>query len=268
MRTVVTLLLIIYMPFYGFAKAAGYDEHNLPPIKFNGRVKVVITKTYQVVGRADTFGNGHPFDYVETAKFDSAGRLMEVISKSANYRNDRDKGCIDKVTYHYYGNDSLMIYKYYGKWPAKKSTNRLVSRWLKTVFTYKNDKLIQRDFYVHNRVLLGRVSNFYDSKGYLVKQYHYGQYNMNAEDTSYFVNDPAGNHTLLLLTGPEGIKLKQAACTYDKNGNLTSAIDDSRRHVFQYTFDKNGNWIKMVKYYGAPADGYMENIIVRTIQYY
>lgn len=134
-----------------------------------------------------------------------------------------------RIIYQYYKNDLKKISVYYG------------------VDTVCND------FFLFN----------YNKKTNCRKEYHFEDDSLNYIIFKYY--DRKGNIIKFECFKPDSTLISTSTQLYDKNGNMieeTEMNTDSGEEVYQYSYDKYGNWLSKTK------KGSMMPDVVRKIEYY
>lgn len=219
-------------------------------------------------------GGAAPKDYVDTYTYDNASRLIERKRYVYRYHYDEPKkDIISSRDFSMYDLNFITLYEY--------NENNLIS---KETSSYHYD---------YRKGIVNTLTYFYDAKNRLVKKmtihkaghgsgYMYEYHEKEGEldkIVSIHIEKKIGIQTILKRIS--GIRKRDADAFisihynkgreerishYNKYGDeiLDNDLDDYVKRVFQYSYDKHGNWTSRI----LLENGIKKEKITRTLEYY
>jgi YD repeat-containing protein len=269
-----TLLLFLTFP-HSYAQSIRRTKIDSKNIGLRGKVKQVKQDNYVAEEESGKIVQG-----------EKHGNSVTIYNKSGNIIEtnlyDRDGRLYKKNIYTYdkAGNKTGQVFYNYGslfEWDSIKSDKKGT---LIEIYGYKADSSFNHKYiYKYNENNNQTECTIYNPDGSLNYKfiYIYDSKNNQIEENGYrsngsldpdarktYLYDSKGNNIEENSYKPDGSLKIRYLIKYDEQGNKIEVKNGDYTGTWEYTYDKNGNWIKCIDF----SNGESKHITLREIEYF
>ncbi|MBF6655060.1 hypothetical protein C3B48_05185 [Flavobacterium columnare] len=234
--------------------------NDLDKLNLKGNVKLLTISEFEALKKFGEIVEGKNQGFRNsTIKFNEDGNIVELhncMIFDENFFNSFYLQVIGTKKYSYDG-IKLKEQNYYD------TNGDLVSRWK---YSYdKNGNITEEILYDNNGIEKYKYENEYDNRNNLIETLQYSEnsieyrhsYSYDSENkkikyfrTNYVTNEVYINNTYTYDAKDKLSEIKSRTGVIEKfeNGNKVQLKNSENNYTYEYKFDENDNWIKMIEY--------------------